>query len=427
MSATTIELLDLVARWIHVIAGIMWVGNSLLFNWLDRSLTSPLTTPQTAKPVGSLWLLHSGGFYYVEKTLLDGERLPAPLHWFKWQAYTTWLSGVALLIVVYYAGGRAVMTDASRPAALTHGMATLVGIGAIIGGWALYEAMQRFVAPRAPRLAAATWIIAFVAISIALTRLLDGRAAFLHTGAMLATIMAGNVFWTIVPSQRQLVASVRDGTSGGSAVSARAKRVSIHNNYFTFPVIVLMVSNHFSSLYGNRYSWLLLLVLVAAGAGARHFLNVRWTFAAWKPALAATMLAGVVALWAVQRAGTAAIPAVALDTLTPVTFEEARHIIDRRCAVCHSERPTDVTYGPAPAGVMFDTRAQIESRAARIRERAYVSRTMPPANKTGITDDERAALGRWATSSAKSVSGISSPGRVILATIAPVSTIRVKQ
>jgi uncharacterized membrane protein len=392
--SVTIELLDLVTRWIHVIAGIMWVGNSLLFNWLDRSLTRGGVDAQTSKPVGTIWLLHSGGFYYVEKTLLEGDRLPAPIHWFKWQAYTTWLSGVALLIVVYYSGARALMNGSAD---LSHRQATIIGIVAIVGGWALYEIMQRFVAPRAPSVAAALWIAAFVLIAICLTRVLDGRAAFLHVGALLGTIMAGNVFLTIVPSQRELVASVESGSAGLSAVSARAKRVSIHNNYFTFPVIALMVSNHFPSMYGSSYNWLLLLVIVAGGVTVRHVLNIRWTFASWQPALGATIAATIVLLWTVMNAGAANDPSTA-SLQGPVSFTDVRHVVDRRCAVCHSQRPTDLTFGPAPAGVAFDTPLQIESRAARIRERAFVTRTMPPANKTGITDSERALLGAWAAS-----------------------------
>ncbi len=388
------EVLDLVARWLHVIAGIMWVGNSLLFNWLDRSLTPAQSTPQTQKPVGTIWLLHSGGFYYVEKTLLDGDRMPAPLHWFKWQAYTTWLSGVALLFIVYYAGGRAVIEDPSV-ANLSHSAASLVGIGSIVGGWVLYELTQRVIAPRAPAIAAILWVGGFIAIAVGLTQLLNGRAAFIHVGAMLATIMAGNVAMTIVPSQRELVASISEGRGADPVVSARAKRVSIHNNYFTFPVIALMVSNHFPAIYGSRWSWLMLLILIAGGGAVRHILNVRWGFPSWKPALGATIAATVLSLWVILQFGTAAPAVTSVDSTGPVSFEEARHVIDRRCAVCHSERPTDLTFGAAPAGVMFDTRAQIEARAARIRERAVVTRTMPPGNKTSVTDAERALLGRW--------------------------------
>jgi len=391
--AGVIELADLVARWVHVIAGIMWIGNSMLFNWLDRNLRPPRDAGGRA-PLGDIWLLHSGGFYLVEKTLLAGQPLPSPLHWFKWQAYTTWLSGMALLVVVYYLGGRAVLAD-QTVASLSHGQATLVGLGAIVGGWAIYETMQRFVAPGAPRTAVAVWIVALGAIAIALTRLLNGRAAFLHVGAMLGTIMAANVCFTIIPSQRALVAAVAQGHGADPAVSARAKRVSIHNNYFTFPVIVLMVSNHFPSIYGHSRNWLLLLLLVASGAAVRHILNVRFTYPAWKPALAGTLIASVAAMYVLVQpvapsstSQTAAIP-------DHVSFADARRVIDRRCAACHSAQPADLTFGVAPAGVMFDTPEEIAARVLRIRERAVVTRTMPPANKTNITDGERALLGRW--------------------------------
>jgi uncharacterized membrane protein len=388
------EILDLVARWVHVIAGIMWVGNSLLFNWLDRNLERP----KDAAPgsLGEIWLLHSGAFYYVDKTLLGGRALPRPLHWFVVQAMTTWGSGVVLLIAVYWAGGRAAMADPGV-ALLSHGQAVLVGIAAIVLGSALYDAMQRTVATRAPRLASAVWIAGLTAISIALTQLLSGRAAFLHVGAMLGTIMAMNVAHTIVPSQRQLVASVGGGGIADPAVSDRAKRVSIHNNYFVFPVIVLMVSSHFPGVYSNRLSWLLLLILVAGGAAVRHVLNIRYTMRAWPGALTATMLAGVVALYATARFGAAPQLPASTDASEPVTFAEVRSVIDRRCTVCHSAQPSDMTFGVAPGGVRFDTPEQIELLAARIHERAVLTRTMPPANKTAMTDSERALLGRWTT------------------------------
>jgi uncharacterized membrane protein len=394
VSAGTIEILDLVGRWIHVIAGIMWVGNSLLFNWLDRSLVPANVPGQTRKPIGTIWLLHSGGFYYVEKTLLEGEKLPKPLHWFMWQAITTWISGVFLLIVVYYAGGRATLEDPTV-AGISHGWAIVIGIASIAGGRMIYDIMQRAPA-RMEKLSTAVWIAALTAIAIALTQLLSGRAAFLHVGAMLATIMAVNLTNVIVPSQRELVKSIEGGATD-TTMSARAKRVSIHNNYFTFPVIALMVSNHFSSVYGSRYNWLLLLVIVAGGTTVRHILNIRWTFPSWQPALGASIAATILALWLIVNLGARTVSASTTTAPAgPVTFEDARHVIDRRCAVCHSERPTDLTFGPAPAGVMFDTRAQIESKADRIRERAFVTRTMPPSNNTGITDNERAILGAWA-------------------------------
>ena len=391
---TTIwETLDLVARWIHVIAAIMWVGNSLLFNWLDRSLVKQAAPGQTSKPVGTIWLLHSGGFYYVEKTLLEGEKMPPRVHWFMWQAYTTWITGALLLVIVYYAGGRAVLADPSV-ADLAHWQAVLIGIGAILVGRWIYESMQKV--SLSARVGTAIWMIALTAIAIALTQLLNGRAAFLHVGAMLATIMAGNVGHTIVPSQRALVASVEGGASS-QELSDRAKRVSIHNNYFTFPVIVLMLISHFPAIYGHHWNWLLLLILVAGGAAVRHALNIRWTSSSWKPVLAASIAVTVVSVWALLNSTprSASTSAVSLSAGGTPRFEEVRHVIDRRCGVCHSDRPTDTSLGRTPAGVKFDTPQEILMHAQRIHARAVVTKTMPPANKTDITDDERALIGRW--------------------------------
>ena len=394
MNASIYELLDLVARWVHVIAGIMWVGNSLLFNWLDRTLVPSHRSGDGLS--GESWLLHSGGFYFVEKTQLVGQPLPHPLHWFKWQAYTTWLTGAALLVVVYYAGGRAVMAEPGV-GALSHGAAVAIGVGAVVGGWALYELVQRLIAPRAPFVATAVLLALFVGVVYALTHLLNGRAAFVHVGALLATIMAGNVAMTIIPSQRLLVQSVLGSGRADPAISARAKRVSIHNNYFTFPVIALMVSGHLPSLNAHRWNWLVLLAIVASGAAVRHVLNIRFTFQRWRTALAAIVTISVVGLFAALSSP--ALPeggvAAALDVPATVAFDDARRIIDRRCAACHSAHPSDVSLGIGPAGVMFDTPEQIVSRLARIRERAVVTRTMPPGNKTRMTDRERAMLGRW--------------------------------
>ena len=394
MTPTLYELLDLAARWVHVIAGIMWVGNSMLFNWMDRTL-APSSRGGDGQQ-GESWLLHSGGFYLVEKTQLVGQPLPRTLHWFKWQAYITWLSGAVLLLAVYYAGGRAALADPGV-AALSHGAAVAVGAGAIVVGVAVYELTQRLVGARAPALANAILLAAFVAVVYALTHLLSGRAAFLHVGAMLGSIMAGNVALTIIPSQRELVKSVAGAGRADPAVAARAKRVSVNNNYITFPVIALMVSAHLPSLYSHRWSWVLLLAIVATGATVRHLMNVRFSAPWWRPALVGTVAGSVVLLYALlTRVPPAASQAPApLDVPAVVTFADARHVIDRRCAACHSAQPSDSSFGAAPAGVSFDLPEQIRSHAARIRERAVVTRTMPPANRTHITERERAILARW--------------------------------
>ena len=394
MTPTLWELLDLASRWVHVIAGIMWVGNSMLFNWLDRTLEPPSRPGEGLQ--GESWLLHSGGFYFVEKTQLVNQPLPRTLHWFKWQAYITWLSGALLLVAVYYAGGRATLADPGV-AALSHPAAVAIGVGAILLGVSVYEGVQRALGPRAPSLANAILLVTFVAMVYALTHLLSGRAAFLHVGAMLASIMAANVAHTIIPSQRELVKSVSGQGRADPAISARAKRVSVTNNYVTFPVIVLMVSAHFPSLYSHRWSWLLLLLLVATGALVRHIMNVRFTMPSWRPALAGTIAVSAGVLYALLALGRADAvpPAAASDLPATVTFADARHVIDRRCAACHSLEPSDSSFGAAPGGVAFDRPEQIRTHAARIRERAVVTRTMPPANKTHMTERERALLARW--------------------------------
>ena len=391
MSGQLVELVDLVARWIHVIAGIMWVGNSLLFNWLDRNLR-----PRADADVyGDIWLLHSGGFYIVEKNkgerLPDGAlRLPNPLHWFKWQAYTTWISGAALLIVVYYLGGRALLVDPAI-AAIPRTSGTMLAVGTIVLSWLAYEAIWRTLGDRAPRAAAALSLALFLGAVWLLLTHLGARAAYVHVGALLGTIMAANVAFTIVPSQRELVDALAAGREPSQRVADRAKHRSIHNNYFTFPVIALMLSAHFPSLYA-RGGALPLLTLIAGGAVVRHILNVRFTFRRWRLALAGAIAATVVLLVAGTRPDPR--PAAARDT-GPVSFADARSIIDRRCGSCHSQSPSDLSLGVMPAGVAFDTPAQIQALAARIRERAVVTRTMPPANKTRITEEERALLGRW--------------------------------
>ena len=404
MSAGAIEVVDLLARWVHLIAGIMWIGNSFLWNWMDRNLESPHTDARsiTPSPTGSIWLLHSGAFYYAEKTLLAGAPMPARLHWFRWQAYTTWWTGLALLITVYWVGGRAALTDPGV-AALTHGTAVAVGAGGIILGLLIYEFAHRVLAPRSIALATAFWLTGLTAISFVFTELLSGRAALLHVGAMIGTLMAGNVVFTIMPAQRELVASVGappSAAGAGSTASARAKRVSIDNNYFVFPVILLMMTSHYSALYGQPRVWIPLAIIVAGGAGARHLLNIRFAFAPWKPALTATIVLTAGALYASVVFSRSAPPTLAVET-GPVEFADVRHLIDRRCSSCHASEPSDLTFGIAPGGVRFDSPEQIVAMAARIQQRVVADQTMPPANKTLMTAAERDLLRRWIAEGAR--------------------------
>lgn len=396
MTARAFELLDFLARWVHVIAGIMWIGNSLLFNWLDRNLRA-----RADRDVyGDIWLLHSGGFYLVEKNkgerAADGtRRQPKPLHWFKWQAYTTWITGAALLVVMYYVGGRALLADASV-AALSHRAAIATAVATIVGAWLAYEAVWRTIGRRSYAAASIVSGLLIVAAVEALLWRLNPRAAFVHVGAMLGTIMAGNVAFTIMPSQRELVAALDEGREPSQAIADRAKTRSIHNNYLTFPVIALMLSGHFPSLYagGATHAQWTLFTVVAAGAAVRHVLNVRFTYPRWRPLLAATIAVALVLLSLEMRPRDTA-PQRTMYTSRAVTFADARRVIDRRCAACHSLTPSDVSLGVTPAGVSFDDPAQIVALAGRIRERAVVSRTMPPLNRTRMTDQERALLAAW--------------------------------
>ncbi|MEK7401843.1 MAG: urate hydroxylase PuuD [Gemmatimonadota bacterium] len=404
------ELLDLLARWVHVIAGIMWVGNSMLFNFLDRNLRKR-SEPDS---YGDIWLLHSGGFYLMEKNkgerIPAGLRLPAPLHWFKWQAYTTWITGALLLVVVYYVGSRALLED-STVRAISHGNAVALAVGIIAGAWLVYEGLFRLIGERWPRATLVLSIIVLIDAIVLYTTFFSSRAAFVHIGAMLGTIMAGNVAFTIMPSQRELVAALREGREPSQVIADRAKTRSIHNNYITFPVIALMISSHFPSLYSDRSSASLVLILIAGSALVRHFMNTRFTNPRWGFGLTVSAGAtiGVLALAMVggptpppHAFGGRFAEADSASMRIPdiVTFADARRIIDRRCAACHSITPSDVSLGRTPVGIAFDTPEQIVALVSRIRERAVIQRTMPPGNKTFITDTERAILAKWIESGA---------------------------
>jgi uncharacterized membrane protein len=391
---TVTELLNLLFRWIHVIAAIMWIGNSLLFNWLDRNLRPRDEVGPGSQ--GKIWLLHSGGFYDVEKTLEPHVGLPRPLHWFKWQAYTTWLTGAALLVVVYYSSASAMLVGPAR--AMHPHLAITLSVGVLVVGWIVYELMWRSPLARLPVLGALVSFALLLALTYLLLQIFTGRAAFLHIGSLLGTLMAANVFTTIMPSQRQLVAEVERGGSGSatlSELSARAKLRSIHNNYMTFPVIILMMISHFPSAYGHERAWLVLGMLVLGGAWVRHILNVRFQQPRWVPALVAVMLLTVISLYLLIAPRAAPTLPVVVDG-EPVRFERVEVIIRQRCTVCHSAAPADRSFGVPAGGVAFDTPAQMRALAWRIQARTVDTHTMPPGNATHMTEAERAVLGAWA-------------------------------
>lgn len=385
------ELLDVLVRWVHLVAGIMWIGNSLLFNWLDRNLVRD--GGANDRHLGRIWLLHSGGFYDVEKKFLAPSEMPRTLHWFKWQAYTTWMTGFLLLTLLYWTGGATLMIDPSV-ARLSPGVAVAIGVGVVIGSWIVYDGVWRLLG-RFENVAIGMSLALLAGLVWALTHVLSGRAAFIHVGAVLGTCMAGNVAMHIIPSQRKLVAATLAGKPQDPRDSAHAKQRSIHNNYMTFPLLFTMLSNHFSTIYGSPVSWLLLGVLFVGGALVRHWLNVRFTFRAWIPALAVTVVAcvGTVGFFVMRPQGTAS--AAAVPNTPPVAFASVRFILHERCTPCHSDHPTIVSNPVAPAAVRFDTPEEIALWRERIRARVVVTRSMPLNNRTEMTDEERDTLARW--------------------------------
>jgi uncharacterized membrane protein len=388
--STVRELLDVLLRWVHLIAGIMWVGNSMLWNWLDRNLEKDADGDDLH--VGRIWLLHSGAFYDMEKKLLGPGQMPKVLHWFKWQSYTTWMTGLALLVLLYWTGGATLMIDPGVMR-LSGVQAAHIGVAVVFGGLLVYDVTWRLL-HRFERIAMAITLMLLAALIYGLPHVLSGRAAFIHVGAMLGTCMAGNVFLHIIPSQRKLVAATEAGRPQDPKDSIHAKQRSIHNNYLTFPLLFTMLSNHFASVTGSRYGWLLLGLFFVGGALSRHWLNVRFTFGPWMPALTATIV-GTFALVAFVLAKTAP-PAIPVDTGgPPVTYAQMQFIVQTRCVPCHADRPAIVSNPPAPAGVRFNTPEDLALWKERIKARVVVTRTMPLNNRTEMTEDERGTVARW--------------------------------
>ena len=385
MSEHVRTLCDLVIRWVHLIAGIMWIGNSMLFNWLDRNLENP----EPPNYQGNIWLLHSGAFYDVRKKLLRPNEMPKTLHWFKYQNLTTWVSGILLLFVVYYGSGAALLVDPSVKA-LAPGIAIAISLSFIVVSWYVYDTIWRSPLGKQPIVAAALSFLYVGLASYALTKIFSGRAAYIHVGVILGTLMTGNVWFVIVPSQHELVNATLEGREQDAAISLRAKERSIHNNYMTFPLLFMMVSNHFPATYGGKHAWIVLAVVAIGGALVRHLMNVRFHYSGWLPVAGFVIAATLVSLFFLTRP-----PESPAGSHPKVAFASVQSIVAQRCQPCHSRTPTDDTWRTPPQGIMLDTPAEIERMVPRIKERAVVLKTMPLGNKTGITAEERETIGAW--------------------------------
>lgn len=387
-----LEWLQLAVRWIHVIAGVSWIGTSFYFNWLNDHFAPP-EEPE-AGVTGELWAVHGGGFYRVSKYEVAPDRMPRTLHWFKWEAYLTWVSGISLLILVYYLGAGVYLLDPGV-SGLSQWAGIGLGLGTLAIGWLVYDWLCRSPLGRRPALLGLVGFLLAAAVAWALTHLLSGRAAYIHVGAMLGTMMAANVFRVIIPGQHQMVDAVREGRLPDAEVGRHAAMRSRHNNYMTLPVLFIMISHHYPITYGHAWNWAILAVLGLIGAATRHFFNLRnaGRRAPWLlPAAALAM----VALAAVTSPSVSRLRlATAGDSDEPVSFQEVRAVIVTRCSICHSASPTHPLFDAPPAGIAFDTPEEIEARAEKIYQVTVESPIMPLGNFTGMTDEERALIGRW--------------------------------
>ena len=392
MEAHIMDWMNLIVRWIHVVFGIAWIGASFYFIFLENSLNR--TENLRDELAGNLWAIHGGGFYYVEKYKTAPGVLPKKLHWFKYEAYFTWLSGFVLLNIVYYMNAKSYMIDPSVRN-ISPSTAIMIGIGSMVSGWLIYDLLCKSPLVHKKKAFAIIGFLIVVCYAFVLSKFLSGRAAFMHVGALLGTIMAGNVFFTIIPSQKELVAAATEGRPLNPELGKMAGLRSLHNNYITFPVIFVMISNHFPATFGNEWNWAILAGLTIASVAVRHYINLHEK--------------GQKAVWMIPFA-TIAIIALIIVTApakfdsknnTPVHFTEVKQIMKLRCTQCHSAKPTDDVQLVAPNGVMFDNYDQIYKMTDKIKQRAVDTQSMPQGNKTGMTVEEREVIGRWIAQGSK--------------------------
>ena len=392
MEGFILEWLNLLGRWVHIITGIAWIGASFYFVFLDRSLELPMKTEDADKGVsGEIWSVHGGGFYHAQKYQVAPAELPKTLHWFKWEAYSTWLSGMFLFGLIYGYGAELYLIDTSVMA-LSQASAILISIGFIVVGWIFYDLLCKSALGKKENLLAFT-MLAFVSVAaFALCQIYSGRGAYIMFGAMLGTIMVGNVFFVIIPGQKDLVKAKVEGREPDPIHGIRGKQRSVHNTFFTLPVLFVMISNHYAMTFGHEYNWLILIAISVSGAMIRVFFVSR--LGGGEPATG-ILIGGIAIL--IITSGAMAFDSFSGAESTAVKVDNAKieSIIEQRCSVCHSSQPTQPGFMVAPKGVIYDNMAQIEAQAALINQQAVVSRVMPLGNMTGITDEERKMLGDW--------------------------------
>jgi uncharacterized membrane protein len=378
------DWLELGVRWLHVVAGIVWIGTSFYFVALDNHLGRPRVEEDGVG--GESWEIHGGGFYRISKYRVAPAELPEPLHWFKWEAYTTWLSGFGLLVVLYYWNADTYLIDksvADIPVAAAIGI-SLIGLAA---AWVVYDLTCLFF--KSDVIVGLVLLAMVVASAYGASQVFSGRAAYIQVGAMLGTIMAANVLFNIIPAHWELIRAKEAGREPDAAPGLEAKRRSVHNNYLTLPVVFTMISNHFPFTYGSDHAWLVLVALLLIGAWIRHFFNLRHAGRTRWSILVSAVAAAVLLAIAIRpdEGGGAAAG--------PVDEQKAVAIVQQRCVPCHSQNPTQEGFDAPPAGVVLETRGEIVERADAVEEQAVRTKAMPLGNVTGMTDEERETLGAW--------------------------------
>jgi uncharacterized membrane protein len=382
------EWLSLVLRWLHVIAGIGWIGSSFYFIHLDLSLKARSGLPDGVQ--GDAWQVHGGGFYHMVKYLVAPARMPDELTWFKWEAYATWLSGFALLVVVYYLGAELYLIDKSV-LDLTAPMAAAVAFGTLLLAWLFYEALCRSPLGRHEGALALVGYVFLVGITYAFTHVFSGRGAFTQIGALVGTIMVANVFVIVIPNQKKTVAALLAGKEPDPKWGADAKQRSVHNNYLTLPVVFLMIANHYPLMFATRFNWLIVAIVLAIGPVIRHFFNSRhegkgspwWT---WGVAAAGMLAVAWLSGLGPKDAGTRA---------DKVDIKAAQSAIMSRCGMCHMDGPVWPGVHTAPKGVVLDSPENIRRHAHLIEINAVRSHAMPPGNITEMTPRERQVVAAW--------------------------------
>ena len=412
MDSYLLDWANLLLRWLHVIVAIAWIGASFYFVWLDNHLLKPQAEDLKAKGVdGELWAVHGGGFYNPQKYMVAPANLPRELHWFYWESYWTWMSGFALFALLYLFNADTYLID-KRVHDWSAGAAVAAALGFLAGGWIVYDQICRRFGRKADGSIGNDGVVlglvavAIVAAAWGASQLFAGRAAFLITGAMIATMMSANVFFWIIPGQKQVIADMRAGRPVDPVHGQRGKQRSVHNTYFTLPVLIAMLSNHYGMLYSHPQNWLVLVLLMLVGALVRTwFVKRHKGVDAWPLLVAVVMLlAGLIAWLAPQPAmvpvtaapvlsapaapGAASTGTTATAADGKVSFETVKAIVDARCLACHNA-------ALAPKRIQFHEPQLIEQHAAEIYQQVVVQKSMPLNNATGITDEERATLGRW--------------------------------